>query len=35
VADGGFGELLKIPAARAAVRHWWGGALAWLDRVAP
>jgi len=33
VAAGGFAELLRLPEARAATRHWWSMTLDWLEQV--
>jgi hypothetical protein len=33
VDEGGFGELLRLPQARAAVSWWWYRTFAYLDQL--
>ena len=32
IDEGGFATFLKLPVARAMIRHWWGRALERMDR---
>jgi hypothetical protein len=33
VDDGGFAEMMRLPAARAAVNYWWSRTLDAVDRL--